>query len=230
MGVPRSLSYVPAKLAHTLISLSSRVPVAIITSKDYAFVRPRTAFAEAWACAGGLEIVLAGGPRCLPREVPDIEPPFKRIGRKLRGAVLLERKLSSDGRLLGFTVDWRLGPPLSNEIVESLTGELRTSGLHVVHDRTQPFLDAYAIRPNKGRALRRLGVHLGVKTGVMYLGDSSFDNTAFDSADISVGVDHGQSFASLRCEYIVDGSRLASILDSLLKADLEFTPSVFRLP
>jgi len=161
--------------------------------------------------------------------VPELEPSFKRTRKKLRGRAFLERKLSSDGRLLGFTVDWRLGPPLPNEIVDSVMEELRTDGLHVVYDRTQPFLDAYAIRPNKGRALRRLRTHLGVKTGVMYLGDSSFDKTAFDSADISVGVDHGQSLASLRCEYIVYARRLASVLNSLLKADLDFAPSVLHL-
>lgn len=199
--------------------------MAIITSKDCAFVRPRTAFAKAWACTGGLEIVIAGGPRYPPRELPYIEHSFKRIGKKLRGRVFLERKLSSDGRLLGFTVDWRLGPPLSSGTIESLTSELMENGMHVVFDRTQPFLDAYALRPDKGKAFRRLKVLLGVKSGVMFLGDSSFDNPAFQSADISVGVKHGQSIVSLRCEYFVDSTRLATLLDTLLRADLEFSPS-----
>jgi hydroxymethylpyrimidine pyrophosphatase-like HAD family hydrolase len=60
-SVTREDSRVPPEVADKLKVLSSLIPIAIITSKDYAFIHPRTEFASAWACCSGLEITLANG-------------------------------------------------------------------------------------------------------------------------------------------------------------------------
>ena len=42
-------SSVPKEIGDSLVRLSASLPIAIVTSKDYDFIRPRTPFARAWA-------------------------------------------------------------------------------------------------------------------------------------------------------------------------------------
>ena len=66
--VKREQSEVSQEIARPLFELSRYIPIAIVTSKDYAFVRPRTDFASAWACCSGLEICIKiGKPIISPR-------------------------------------------------------------------------------------------------------------------------------------------------------------------
>jgi hydroxymethylpyrimidine pyrophosphatase-like HAD family hydrolase len=224
MGVRREESRVPEALRSRLVLLSSKIPVAVITAKDIFFVRPRTIFAWGWACAMGMEVVLADGTRHMAEPLPGIEVPLG-MEKLVPQGTTVEKKLSSDGRVLGFSIDWSDGPSLSPPEVSSLVRALRSRGLHTTHEGVERFVDAFWVETDKGAALRSLRKMLGVEGAVMYLGDSSHDNDAFDLAEIAVGVGHGQRTESLRCHYVVDYARVSELLDSLLDRDLEFTRS-----
>lgn len=228
MNVPREESRVPETLLSKLALLSSRIPVAVITAKDISFVRPRTVFAKGWACAMGMEVVLADGTTRIAEPVPRVELPFGSVEKLAPKGATVEKKLASDGRTLGFSIDWSDGPRVSRPKVASLVLALRGRGFHVTHDGEESFVDAFCVDTNKGAALSQLKGMLGVEGAVMYLGDSSPDNDAFDLAEIPVGVRHGQRTESLRCRYLVDYKDVSEMLDRLLDRDLEFTHPVVQ--
>jgi hypothetical protein len=228
-GVRREESRIAAPVAAVLTEISARIPVAVVTSKDYSFVRPRTRFASAWACVSGLEIVLKDGTRFLPAEIPEVGPSFAAVKTVLPSKTLVERKLAADGRMLGFSVDWRYGPAISESKIESIARMAIRSGMHVVRDRGQPFLDIYALPPDKGDAIHRLSRLLGAKSGVVYMGDSEFDNSSFDTADISICVEHGQAIGRLRSEYVLGFDDVALMLSSLLESSLKFSPDALHM-
>ncbi len=229
--VSRDASSIPEPTLSRLVELSSRIPIAVITSKDYGFIEPRTrAFARAWACASGLDIRLRGnGTKELfeATEIPDISPSLAEIEAGLPRGVTVERKYSSgvDGRLLGFCIDWTTGPGLDKSEIESITRRLVREGFHVSHLPWQKYIDVFATRPNKGFALEVLAKELGVSgRALAYLGDSETDNDAFDRADIAVGIDHGQPVEMLRCRYLLASEDIPAFLQDLLENDLRFSP------
>ncbi|MDA4117681.1 MAG: HAD-IIB family hydrolase [Thaumarchaeota archaeon] len=229
--VSRSESRVPEPTLAKLVELSGRIPIAIITSKDYHFIRPRTeAFANAWACASGLDVVLRGDGRRKSKaalEAPDVALSLRKIEAELPRGVVVERKRSSGAgrRLLGFSIDWTTGPRLGTREVDSITKRLEGDGLFVSRLPWQTYLDAFASRPSKGTALTVLADALGVsQRAVAFLGDSDSDNEAFDKAEVSVGIEHGQPTRQLRCGYLLAFHRLPAFLGSLLENDMVFSP------
>ena len=226
--MPRAKSRVPPGLFSVLSKVSSRIPVAVVTSKDYRFIRRRTGFAWAWACVAGLEIILSNEFVYTPSRRPRIERSLETIQRILPEGILLERKLAADGWLLGFSVDWTAGPRITEARIRDLVELLQSDGLRVFRYPSQSYLDAYSLQPDKGTAILRLAGVFGAETGVAYIGDSPLDNPAFQRSDISIGVDHGQPMDQLACEYVVDASLLRSLLESLLASDLAF--SARKLP
>ncbi len=206
-----------------LVLLSSKIPVAVITAKDLSFVRPRTAFAKGWACAMGMEVVLADGTTRIAEPLPRVELALRKIEKFVPTGATVEKKLASDGRVLGFSIDWSQSLPVSQLRVASLVSALRHHGLHVTNAGDGRFVDAFCSNIDKGAALSSLRRMLGVEGAVMYLGDSSPDNDAFDLAEIPVGVSHGQRTESLRCRFLVDSMRVSEMLDRLLDRELEFT-------
>ncbi len=225
----REDSEVPAPIMSALEALSAKIPVAVITSKDYHFVAPRTAsFARGWACAGGLEVRIRGAPSAGVR-VPPIDRAAERLERWLPAGTIIERKTSSDetGTLLGFCVDWTECRDIGEREVRTIANRLKDDGLFVVYSEANSFLDAFASRPDKGKALAELTERLGVKGAVLYMGDSDADNDAFDRSDISVGVDHGQPLGKLDCDYLIDSRDLRAFLLSVL-SDAPFPPKELR--
>ncbi|HVC27012.1 MAG TPA: hypothetical protein VND40_02510 [Nitrososphaerales archaeon] len=208
-----------------LVLLSSRIPVAVITAKDITFVRARTAFAKGWACAMGAEVMLADGTGYTAEPAQVLESPFQMVEKLVPHGATVEKKRASDGRVLGFSIDWSDGPPVSRSKVALLVSALRGRGLHVKYDGEERFVDAFCVETDKGAALISLKRMLGVEGAVMYLGDSLADNDAFDVAEIAVGVSHGQRTESLRCRYLVDYVRVSELLGRLLDRDLEFARS-----
>lgn len=228
MGVSRSESSVPPSLLTELTRLSKVMPVAVITSKDIGFVRPRTPFASAWACAMGMEVVLANDKRHVLDCTTEVDSCIRSMRKILPPQAIVERKLGSDGRVLGVCIDWSHGrPPAPNEVT-ALTSALSACGLHVEQQSDETFIDAYCARTDKGEALTCLKSMLGVVGSVMYLGDSVHDNRAFDLAQISVGIRHGQRTEQLRCQYLVDYGLLPNLLGLLSMHDLDFTPALVR--
>jgi hypothetical protein len=203
-----------------LLRLSSLVPVAIVTSKDSGFVRPRTTFSRAWACVSGLEIILASGRKLPTRRISGrLHEGLDHAKREGGAGLTFELKHSSTGGLLGFSVHWR-GRATPTRFLETVPAELEGMGLTVVHDPSWPFLDVFGARPDKGRAVRKLKALLNVKGNALYLGDSSADNPAFEAAEVGICVEHGQGVGELECSFAVRFEELGGFLSSLADHDL----------
>lgn len=221
----RDISRIPESIERELRKIGTRVPFAIITSKDFDFIFPRTSFAKAWACVCGLEIRLANGKTISSGSLVNAESVLPRINRMEGRRVLAENKRDHRGKLLGLSIDWREGEKPPDEIMAEIK-ELSAKGLYVNHNAFYPFIDIFAGPPDKGKALRDLKRLLQVKGNVMYTGDSPLDNSAFRKADIAVGISHGQPLEELDCEFVVSYDELGVFLSSLYERELDFTPNL----
>lgn len=224
MDVPRGRSRIPSGVEGELRRIAARIPFAVITSKDFAFVHPRTIFARAWACANGLEIRDSRGEIFTRRNLPDMRNALSYVRKNLR-SVHVERKEDASGKLLGFSIDWRKrrGPP--RLLLERMLDGMRREGFWVSRNRSDPFIDVFASKPDKGEALLRLVELLGLDRRVgIFMGDSPMDNGAFEKSHVSVCVAHGQSLEGLKCRYVVEFPKMQAFLSSLLENGLDFTP------
>ncbi len=88
-------------------------------------------------------------------------------------------------------------------------------GLTVAYDPTRPFLDVFGRRPDKGGAVREMKRLLDVNGNVLFIGDSTADNSAFGEADLAMCVDHGQGLDGLECGYAIRREELGRFLRSL---------------
>ncbi len=218
-------SSLPKEIEEPLRFLSALVPVAIVTSKDVGFVRPRTPFARAWACVSGLEIVLSDGKAFTAQAAGDrLRDALRYVKRRDRYGLALELKRSSTKELLGFSVDWRARAPPPDEFIETATSDIVGMGLTVIHDPTRPFLDVFAAKPDKGRAVRELKRLLRVKGKVLFIGDSAADNSAFEEADLALCVTHGQSLKGVACRFAIRHEELGALLRSLAYDRLSLDP------
>ncbi len=223
--VRRDVSRIPQSTERELRKIAVLIPFAIITSKDFDFIFPRTTFAKAWACVCGLDIRLADGRTIRKRNQRSIYSIPVQISRLKGKGIFIESKRNSAGSLLGLSVDWREGKRLSDETIAGIRA-LSRKGLFVSYDRSYPFIDVFAGPPDKGKALRELKRLLGVQGPVMYVGDSPLDNNAFREADISLGVSHGQPLEELDCEFVVNYKELPKFLASLFHRGLDFAPDL----
>jgi len=212
-------SSVPREIGDSLLRLSSSLPIAIVTSKDHDFIRPRTPFALAWACVSGLEIVLSDG-RTFATQ--------KKRGRLLEGleyarrrgafGLKFELKRSTTKELLAFSMDWRMTSTPPSAFIKTTIAELRRMGLTVAHDPAQHYLDVFGARPDKGRAVKELKRLLEVSGKLLFLGDSVADNPAFEEADVGVCVAHGQTLENIKSRFVIRQDELAAFLRSLASA------------
>jgi HAD superfamily hydrolase (TIGR01484 family) len=226
----RSESHVPLETRVVLQQISRSIPVSIITTKDLHFIRSRTPFAWAWSAIGGLEMQV--GKRILKNE--SLEPRLPAISQALNYAfshltaatIEIEEKRDSEGRTVAFCIDWRRAknPEKARKEAERLTDYGEILGLKVAKYENQPFCDVYPIAPDKGRALQNMLRELAVKEGVMYLGDSEVDNSAFRISNISIGVIHHETrLKSLECDYLVKFEDVPNFLQTLIANDFLFS-------
>ena len=133
-------------------------------------------------------------------------------------------KLSSkrSGVPMGFSVDWRMAKAPS--CLPKILG-LRANGFHVSYNVEYPYVDVFFAPADKAKALTTLKQQLRIKGPVMYLGDSTADNSCFRAADVSVGVSHGQSLKDLECEFIVDWPDLARFVSLISRGMISFPSS-----
>ena len=212
-------SSVPKEIGDSLVRLSASLPIAIVTSKDYDFIRPRTPFARAWACVSGLEIVLSDG-RTFATQ--------KKRGRILEGleyarrhdafGLKFELKRSTTKELLAFSMDWRMALAPPSGFITTTIAELRRLGLTVAYDPARHYLDVFGARPDKGRAVNELKRLLEVSGKLLFLGDSVADNPAFEEADVAVCVAHGQTLENVKSGFVVRQDELAGFLRTLASA------------
>jgi hydroxymethylpyrimidine pyrophosphatase-like HAD family hydrolase len=214
-------SSVPKEIAGPLLQLGRSVPVAIITSKDFGFARPRTPFARAWACVSGLEIVLSDGRSFVtPVSGDRLDRGLRLVRRHDNVGLKLELKRSTTGGLLGFSVDWRRASPPPSAFFEDTTAELLAMGLAVVCDPARPFFDVFGSRPDKGAAVRELRRLLLVPGNILFIGDSAADNLAFEEADVAICVDHGQDLEDIRSGFVLRRDDLGRFLSGLAADEL----------
>jgi HAD superfamily hydrolase (TIGR01484 family) len=229
INVSRSESRVPPEIISVLNRIKERIPVAVITTKSLEFVVAKTPFACAWSTLGGLETrigEITSRASCLKttRAVAIALQYAKRISE---GVLAVEEKRDSRGEVVAFSVDWRFA---DNQIMAEKTAKKILSfyeNLGVVTKRYtgQPFFDVFPCAVNKGKALLDLKQKLGVQDGIMFLGDSTVDNDAFELADVAVGVVHAETPKNLACEYLVRFEDIAGFLGCLLETDFLFDPN-----
>ena len=231
INASRLESRVPLQTRVMLRQIGSFLPISIITMKDLPFIMPRTPFAQAWSAMGGLEMRI--GKRVLKREclehmLTSISLAIDYARSQISNAgVEIEEKQDSEGRTIAFCVDWRQAqdPKAAKQEAECVATYCKALELRLIRYETQPFYDVYPVDPDKGWALREILNELAVKNGVLYLGDSEIDNSAFRASSVSLGVIHGESpLRTLDCDYLVKFESVPDFLHALVANDLLFTP------
>ena len=206
------------------------MPISIITMKDLPFVMPRTPFAHAWSAIGGLEVQV--GKRVFKREC--LEPLLPSISLAIDYArkhitalgVEIEEKQDSEGHTIAFCIDWRRTKDSSEakREVERVVKYCEGLGLRLLTYQNHPFYDVYPVAPDKGRALQETLNELAVKSGILYLGDSEMDNSAFRASDISLGVIHEEThLKALDCDYLLKFEHVPRFLKMLIANNLQFS-------
>ena len=229
LNVPRSESHVPLETGVMLRQISRFLPISIFTMKDLAFVMPKTPFAHAWSAMGGLETQI--GKRVLKREslesrLPNISHAIDYARSHITaGGVEIEEKQDSEARTIAFCVDWRRtrDPGAAKRQAKVVANYCKALKLRVLRYENRPFYDVYPVAPDKGRALQETLEELAVESGVLYLGDSEMDNSAFRVSSISIGVLHDETpLKLLDCDYLVKFEDVPSFLKALLVNGLRF--------
>ncbi len=229
LKVARSESHVPLQTRVMLAQISKTLPVSIVTMKDLHFIVSRTPFARAWSGIGGLETQV--GKKVLRREYLEAKLPI--VSKALEFAkskigttgIEIEEKRDSLGRTMAFCVDWRRtkNQREAKREADGIADYSRSLDLCVFRYENQPFCDVYPVAPDKGRALQEMLSELSVKNGVMYLGDSQMDNSAFKSSNISIGIVHDESQPNgLECDYIVRFEDVPAFLQMLVTRNYRF--------
>jgi trehalose-6-phosphatase len=215
----REESRLPTPLDAVLRGIAGKAKLAVITSKSFEFIFDRIPYAHAWGCVSGLDLRFKDGTEIAASPRVDVEAELKKAKTILGDSVAYEEKRGSRS-LLGFSVDWRgRSPPGSlEEAIESMT----KGGLHVSREASNPFVDFFCTRPDKGAALAKIKASLKVSGPAMFMGDSPSDNPAFREADIAVGVDNGQMLDALECHFVVSHEGVPAFLKSLYERDMTF--------
>lgn len=226
--VTREDSAIPQPLLSVLEEISSMIPVAVITSKDLRFVKPRTAFAWGWATALGLEVRKRDGSGHLATVSGRLEEMMESVRETLPSQITVEEKRGGDGTLLGVSLDWTTWGSPSMDILDDAERVFRERGFQVDRYLGATYMDVYDAPADKGRALRDLARVLPARRPIMYLGDTEADNKAFEAADISVGVLHRPKAENLLCRYAIQYGDLKDALSDLLVHGLEFDGSSTR--
>jgi len=231
--VPREEAFIPAKLFRILEDVSHKIPVAIITTKDLVFIRKRVPFAHAIAAISGLELQIGSKlfvDKCALRNIGIMSRAYREARRisAMDSEIIVESKTTHEGKLMAFCVDWRMSQKWveAQRMVRPFLAKYRKLGLYVVESDSHPFADIYTTRVDKHGAFLKLRSRLGLGGPIMYLGDSEFDNPAFELADISVGIKHQGVSPNLLSNYQMEFDDLPVFLSSLRAANFDFVPSM----
>jgi len=241
LDVSRADSRIPENTRRVLEQIRRTVPVIIVTTKDISFVTSRAPFATAWSGICGLERKI--GDRIL--EEKELERRIQLVSIALEYArsnaldenVDVEEKKDFSGRTIAFCIDWRRSEnkEKSRRAADRIAEFCEGLSLNLIRYGHQPFFDVYPSSVDKGQALRNVLSELNLeREGIMYMGDSELDNSAFKEANISLGVvQKDNSSQTLFCDYIVEFSEVGTFLKALLMNRLIFNsnfPMIKRNP
>jgi HAD superfamily hydrolase (TIGR01484 family) len=170
---------IPSELEEILEKVSSEIPVCVISTKDFEFLKRKTAFARVLSCMMGIETLvlkkhrssqtiekclLHADSQVLQRKSKALEAIAEEVTSNEKFSdVLVECKHTSDGILAGLTIDWRhLSDDWSHHrrgimhFVSSMVANLKKSpvpvDIYVQKYSEHPFVDIYSIECNKGIA------------------------------------------------------------------------------
>jgi HAD superfamily hydrolase (TIGR01484 family) len=226
----REDAYIAPRLRRLLTKASKSVKIGIATTKDLGFIRDRVPFAHGIAATCGLEMQI-GDRTILDERVQEpnskMQSVYKEVLKEIlpiRDNIVIERKETEDGNLLAFCLDWRLSRNWDEAKRRSIPvlRSCKDSGLYVVESDISPFANVFPFEIEKGSALVKLRKEMEVTGPVLYLGDSEADNSAFQLADISVGIKHRRIMPPLQCKYRLEFLELESFLSTLIDADYDF--------
>jgi HAD superfamily hydrolase (TIGR01484 family) len=226
INVSRSESRVPPEIMFMLNRIRERIPVAVITTKSLEFVVAKTPFACAWSALGGLETKIGEitTRRSCMKTTRAVATALRYAKSLSEGVLTVEEKRDSRGKVVAFSVDWRFAD--NQGIAEKTAMKILSfcESLPVVTSsyNGQPFFDVFPCVVNKGKALLDLKQKLGVLDSVMYMGDSATDNSAFELADVAVGVVHAETPKNLACDYFVRFEDIVGFFRCLLENDFRF--------
>ena len=231
INVPSSESAVTSETLIVLHKIRQQIPIAIITSKSLPFVVEKTPFAHAWSALGGLETKIGDvtvKASCLRNLTKHIMSALEYAQSLCDDNLTIEEKLDSEGTVVAFSVDWRYSknPYKAKEAASRIIAYCKTLPLFIVRHETQPFFDVFPCEVNKGEALLLLKRRLCLRDGVLYMGDSAIDNSAFDVADLAIGVMHAETPTCLTCDYFVKFEDVADFLNALLENHFFFNPEL----
>ena len=231
INVPRFRSKVPSETLAVLNKIKEHIPIAIITTKTLQFVVKRTPFANAWSGLGGMETRIGDDTAkasCLQRITPHLAEALRNSRHLARGILTIEEKRDFEGVVAAFSVDWRYAKNhiQAKKTAMKILSFCETLPLITIKHEEQPFFDVFPCVVKKGEALLELKQKLGLQTGVLYMGDSTDDNSAFAAADLAIGVVHAETPKNLTCNFFVKFHDVAQFLNSLLNNGLYFNPDL----
>jgi HAD superfamily hydrolase (TIGR01484 family) len=180
---------IPTELEQILNNISSEIPVSVISTKDFEFLRKKTTFARALSCMMGIETLFLTNyttSRTIEKRILNADLAALQLKSaaleaiaeevilcKEFSAMLIERKHTSDGILAGLTIDWRyhLSHDWSyyrrgithfiNRMVANLKKAPVPVDIYVQKYSTHPFVDIYSMKCNKGIAFDTVISELG---------------------------------------------------------------------
>ena len=225
----REDAHVAPRLQRLLTKASKTVKVGIVTTKDLDFIKERVPFAHGIAASCGLEFLI--GDRIIEdyrvQKNEKVEIAYREILKRtlpVRDNIMIERKLTEDGNLLAFCIDWRLSSDWdeTKRRAAPLLTYCKEEGLFVVESNVSPFANVFPFPVEKGSAFTKLRKEMGLTGPVMYWGDSEVDDPAFKLADISIGIIHRQVMSKLACQYRLGFFELENFLSNLIEANFDF--------
>jgi HAD superfamily hydrolase (TIGR01484 family) len=226
----------PPRLKRLLTKVSKNIKLGIVTTKDLAFIKDRVPFAHGIAATCGLEMQV--GDRAYVDErarEPNkkMETAYKETLARILPIpdnIAIERKETEEGNLLAFCVDWRLSKNWdeARRKAAPLLTFCKELGLFVMESDVSPFANVFPFQVDKGAAYLKLRTELGVTGPTMYLGDSEADDSAFQLAEVSIGIKHRRVMPRLQCKYRVEFLELEGFLSSLIDADFDFQENMIQ--
>jgi trehalose-phosphatase len=228
LTVTRQQSKVLPHIESLLKMMHKFVNIGIISTKDLAFILPRTPFAHAWAAIAGLELRIGTRvirPKNVDEGLPFLHQALELARKNADNGGVIEEKCDSTGRPLAFCVDWRL---VRNEkTIRTMSTQLlaycKSLPLKVVEYEEKPYFDVFPCPIDKGQTLLTMKQNLGVSGATLYMGDSFTDNPAFKAVDISIGVSNFRRPQDLECQYWINFGDIANFLSQLFNNRLTFS-------
>ena len=229
INFPKSQSRVTPENLSILNKIKVLIPVAVISTKDLAFITKRTPFAHAWAGLGGLETKIGEDTiksPCLQKPSPHLATALNYAKSFCGKGLTVEEKCDCEGNVVAFSVDWRQAKSWVEAQKRALEIYVYCKALPIVtvDYEDQPFFDVFPCQIDKGKALLELKGRFGLSGGILYLGDSVVDNSAFEAADFAIGVFHDGPSDGLVCDYFVGFADVHVFLEELLKNRFRFNP------